>query len=848
MNAIVINHPSATEIQTNPFRAVGRRLMPVTAVVGTGARRALAVLSTLVLGLIAVTGLHIVAGLGGAPFESALRGWLSAIVPGAAAVALTVRAVTITTRRRAWSFVAAGVWSYTAAFVVWGVWLEHMPNPPVPSICDALWLAFYPCCFAASVDFVRDGRDSRPIGVWLDGILAGTGVAAIGAALVLPPVLASARGSAAAVTTDMLYPILDLCLAALLLAVIGMRGWSIDRTWTLLAGAVALLTAADVLWELQIADGHLTGNSTPIFIYMCTFAMVGAAGWQHTRPEHGPRRQHWSTLVLPIGVTLAALAMLFYDHFARIPLAALVLSIVTLLAATMRMAVALRDMLTLSETRRQAMTDDLTSLPNRRMFTARLRDAIARARLIEGELSAMMLDLDNFKELNVTLGHDAGDELLRLIGKRLRASLRSTDIVARLGGDEFAILLDPEPELNAVTRVADNVLRALQAPFEVRGLALRVTASVGIASFPRDADSPEELLKCADVAMYQAKAARSGWELYASERDLNTRERLVLASDLASALERGGIEAHFQPIAETRTGRIISAEALVRWRKPDGSLLAPAEFVDAAEHAGLSRSLTRRMLDLALEQVSGWHRGGDLLCVSVNATASDLLDTAFPAEVAAALEARGVPPSSLILEITESSIMSDPIRIGRVLEGLREIGVGLALDDFGTGYSSLTHLRTLAVGFVKIDRSFVARMCEEPADAAIVYATIELAHKLGLQVVAEGVEDQATWTALKELGCDRIQGYVLGRPVSPAEFQRRLVAVGTDQIGQREREVKLDGVLADAPPQESLGLRNPVADGVLVHSEPRSRAPAAGVLVEVDAEGDGDSPGAVIAR
>jgi diguanylate cyclase (GGDEF)-like protein len=386
----------------------------------------------------------------------------------------------------------------------------------------------------------------------------------------------------------------------------------------------------------------------------------------------------------------------------------------------------------------------------------------------------MGLDLDNFKQLNDTLGHDAGDELLRTIGPRLEGALRPTDTVARLGGDEFAVLLDPDPDQSGLIELADRVLTALAEPFHVQGLALRVTASVGIASFPRDAEAADELMKCADVAMYLAKASRRGWEVYQSERDMNTRERLVLASDLASALERGGIEAYFQPIADTDARRTVGAEALVRWRRADGSLLPPADFVDAAEHAGLSRPLTRRMVDLALEQVHGWRAAGHDVYVSVNATVADLLDTRFPDDVTEALRRRDVPPEALVLEVTERSILSDPERISLVMGRLRELGVELALDDFGTGYSSLTHLRSLAVGQVKIDRSFVKRMCTERADAAIVYATIELAHRLGLKVVAEGVEDEPTWEALRAVGCDRIQGYACGRPVAPADFQRLL--------------------------------------------------------------------------
>jgi EAL domain-containing protein (putative c-di-GMP-specific phosphodiesterase class I) len=256
----------------------------------------------------------------------------------------------------------------------------------------------------------------------------------------------------------------------------------------------------------------------------------------------------------------------------------------------------------------------------------------------------------------------------------------------------------------------------------------------------------------------------------------------MLASDLASALHNGEIQAYYQPIANAGSRRIIAAEALVRWHRPDGTVLPPNEFVPAAERAGLSRALTTRVLGLALDQLQGWRADGHDLQVSVNTTVADLLDVNFPDEVSAALAARGLPPQVLVLEVTETSILSDPVRIAAVLARLTELGIGVALDDFGTGFSSLAHLRKLSVGEVKIDRSFVMGMSAEPADAAIVYATIELAHKLGHGVVAEGVEDDHTWDTLHALGCDRIQGYALGKPTAPAEFQR-LMSDNRDDAG-----------------------------------------------------------------
>jgi EAL domain-containing protein (putative c-di-GMP-specific phosphodiesterase class I) len=289
--------------------------------------------------------------------------------------------------------------------------------------------------------------------------------------------------------------------------------------------------------------------------------------------------------------------------------------------------------------------------------------------------------------------------------------------------------------------------------------------------FPEHGLDGEELLQRADVAMYQAKGARTGSELYARERDTHSRERFALVGDLRAALENGEIGPHFQPIAESGTRRIVGVEALVRWRHPERGMLSPAIFLPLAEQAGLMRTLTRRVLGDALAACRVWRDVGHDLHVSVNVTATDLLDAELPIEIAAALADHDLPAEVLVVEITESSVMSDPVRIGEVLARLADLGVGLSLDDFGTGYSSLTHLRALPVGEIKVDRSFVGRMATDSADAVIVRATIRLAHDLGMRVVAEGVEDEATWAQLAALGAELVQGYALGRPVPAAELE-----------------------------------------------------------------------------
>jgi diguanylate cyclase (GGDEF)-like protein len=727
--------------------------------------------------ILAVTAVHAIFGIGGAAVVKPIRDWLSSAVYILVAAIVGLRAIRVTEGRRAWALFALGLALYALGNVLWSFWIGNLKNAPIPSVCDALWLAFYPLCYAGIVGIARaQGQRRIAADVWLDGIVAGAGLAAIGAALVFQPILASASGSPVAVATELAYPIGDLLLAALVLGVLALRGWRINRIWGLLGGGFLLLALADCLYGMQVAGGSSSPSSLTNLCYVVAVALLGLAAWQPEGDRPRPRLEALPVLLVPAGFTLTALGLLLYDHAHRLGNFAFGLAALTLLAASLRIGLTFRDLQSLAEARHQAATDDLTSLANRRLFMQRVRDAITAGRLSGAELSVLVLDLDNFKELNDTLGHNAGDALLRLIGPRLKQALRTRDTVARLGGDEFAILLDHTDDEAAVVRVAERVLAALRQPFDVQGLALRLTASVGIASFPAHAQDDDALLKRADVAMYQAKVARSGFEFYASERDTHSVEKLSIAADLATAIDQDGLELHYQPKVETHSRRIAGVEALVRLRLPGGRLVPPMDFLAAAEHAGMSRTVTRKVLAIGLGQLARWRRAGHDLHLAVNTTVADLLDADFPREVAAALAARGLPPDVLVLEVTESSVLSDPVRIGNILAQLGELGIRLSLDDFGTGYSSLAHLKTLPVGEVKVDRSFVARMCSDETDAAIVDATIDLAHKLGIRVVAEGVEDEDTWDALDGLGCELIQGYLFSRPVPACELEQLLNA------------------------------------------------------------------------
>jgi diguanylate cyclase (GGDEF)-like protein len=413
----------------------------------------------------------------------------------------------------------------------------------------------------------------------------------------------------------------------------------------------------------------------------------------------------------------------------------------------------------------RALHDDLTGLPNRTLFYRRVRAAIIAAEAARSEAAVLIIDLDHFKEVNDTLGHHSGDLLLQDLAKRLRHVLRTNDIVSRLGGDEFAVLLTDLTTSAAAESVAQQLLVTLQEPLELRGLGINLKASIGLALYPLDGRDVDSLIQRADIAMYRAKAEQRGYSHYVRNEDPYSTDRLAMIEDLRRAIEKDELVLHYQPKVNLGTGRLVGVEALVNWPHPGRGLIPPAEFVSLAEHTGLIRGLTRVVLRRALREI----RDAPLqhVSVAVNISVHDLLDPQFPAEIAEQLLAAGIPEDRLVLEVTEGAIMADPGHARLVLNELQRTGVQVALDDFGTGYSSLAHLRQLPVNEIKIDRSFVGQMLKQESDAIIVEAIIGLGHNLGLRVIAEGVEDEASWERLAAFGCDSAQGFLIspGLPI-----------------------------------------------------------------------------------
>jgi diguanylate cyclase (GGDEF)-like protein len=474
-----------------------------------------------------------------------------------------------------------------------------------------------------------------------------------------------------------------------------------------------------------------------------------------------------------------------------------------------------------AEKEEQALSDGLTGLPNRTMFANLVERTISSNSRRKRMGVVMLMDLDRFKDVNDTLGHHNGDLLLQRIGSRLHSVLRDTETVARLGGDEFAILLPEVADRQSVVPVVRRVLKVLEEPVVVGGLALQCEGSVGIAVFPEHGSTVDSVMRAADVAMYMAKENRSGYEFYDAKRHEHRHDagRLALIGELRRAMDETELVLYYQPKVDMKTGRAEGVEALARWHHPERGLLSPDEFIPLAERSNLLRPMTLYLLDSALRQANAWRTRGLEVSVAVNLSMQNLIDLRLPNDLARLLTSWRLPPGSLELEITESTIMADHRRAMTILTRLSKMGVALSVDDFGTGYSSLAYLQNLPVDSIKIDRSFCMSMGEDPGNATIVQSTIDLGHNLGLKVVAEGVETKEAYTALADLGCDYAQGYYLSRPLAPDKATIWLEAMAEGQPPRARDDEDIDRADLEALNEWALAAPDAIDAEVAAHPE-----------------------------
>jgi diguanylate cyclase (GGDEF)-like protein len=689
---------------------------------------------------------------------------LTYALPG---VLVLARAWSSSRHRLAYALLGSAMLVQTLGNALYVFHVQYLSPVPYPSVADLAYLLVYPLLLGAVASLARIDLGRAQRALWLDGLIAVLGTASGGAVLGLRAILPRLEGDLPALLTNAAYPVLDLVLASMVVGVVTVRGRRPSWLWSWLGAGLLLYGVGDSFYLYRIAQGTFHSGTVLDASWAMALVMMAVAVWRpgptsQLPEESAPQASGSIGIVIPVTFSLVSVGVLVAGTRAYLPAYVVGLSAAALVAGVARTALAFRSLRALAETFRQSRTDDLTGLPNRRRFTEHLQATLED---VDGgrKAAVALLDLDGFKEVNDSLGHQAGDELLRQIGPRLAGSLRPGDELARLGGDEFALVM-PGADVAEAAVQARLMREALSAPFAVDGVTVKVGGSIGIALFPEHSREGLGLLQCADIAMYAAKSAGTGVAVYDPARDVHSRERLETMQQLRLALDRDEFEVHYQPQVAAESGRVPSVEALVRWLHPQRGLLYPGAFIQLAEQAGLMPQLTLAVLDKALRQCAEWRRDGHELAVAVNLSAGNLADVDLPFAVSAMLERHGLPSSALVLEITEDMLMTDPEQARQTLRALRNQGVALSVDDYGTGYGSLEYLRDLPVHELKLDRTFVRRLARGTADAAIVTSTVELAHALGLRMVAEGVEDTAALDLLRELGVDLVQGYHLCRP------------------------------------------------------------------------------------
>jgi len=705
----------------------------------------------------------------GGPTTPWFDNWFAAALELVAGVLCAIRGLRRQGDRALPLVIAAAILCWAAGDLVLAI-ESIVGQPASPSMADIFYLSFYPLLYLALIILVRRGGARALLGSWLDGAVAGTGAAALCAAFLFTALDNALQGSRLGVVVSIAYPVGDLLLVLLVVGGSAVLSRSAGVTWRLLAIGCAINAIGDAFNLVNSADYTALGGVIDGIAWPVSLVLMSASVWVRPRSRSLLPGSIPAGMVLPVFGAASGLAVLLTAAVHQVGRVALALGAAAIFIALLRFLLAVRGLRSLTEERHLAsLTDELTQLGNRRMLREVLdqyfdeqRDRAAPRR----SLSFLFVDLDRFKQVNDSFGHAAGDALLEQLGPRLRDTLRKGDLLVRVGGDEFGIvLIDAAP--SQVDATAQRCLAAIRAPFSVEGVAVRVSASIGVATAPEHARDADSLMRVADAAMYRAKVTDAGLSTYRPDRDAAS-SRLRLAEELRTAIEEGTLSLHFQPQVDDRTGVVVAAEALARWQHPRLGQVPPLHFIPLAEELGLMPAVTSLVLDRALAQCAHWRAEGHDLKVAVNVSASTMLDDDVAARVAEQLQRHALPPSACIIEVTESVIIDDFEACKQAIDRIRAAGMAVSIDDFGAGVTSLAYLGGLIVDEVKLDRSFILGVTGSDRGRDLVRAVIDLGHALRLRVVAEGVEDAATLDLLRDMGCDLVQGYYTGRP-APAE-------------------------------------------------------------------------------
>ena len=732
-------------------------------------------------GFLAVIACYLVTTIPGVRPEQGYSLWLDGIGQnlafGAAAALCLVRIPASSPDQLAWRIVAVGLAAFGLSNVYYVWFLRTLDPLPVLSVAHLLWFTYYVCVVVALLMLMRPRVSQLPMRLAVDGVVVGLGAATVVAAVVLPELVARQTGTSAHTAVLLLYPLLDLFLVALVAGAMSLFRWRPPAGIGWLAAGVVLFGLVEGLFMVQMARGTYDSAGLVNAGWMVAVTVMALAPRRIRAPAIVREPATWLPLAAPLAAAAAAISVLVPQHYIEVAPVARVLAVTTLVAALGWIAVAFFEARHAAEDAHPAQTDDLTTLPNRRAFYDRVTAALKNysGGIEQPTCALLLLDLDHFKNVNDSLGHATGDNLLRQVAERLTLLLPDDDIVARLGGDEFAVLL-PNAGVEEALQTSAALVAALEQPVELDGLHVQTGASIGIAVSPQHGRDVGTLLRHADIAMYRAKRGQSEYVVYTPEAgvQVSSRAGMETLGQLRRAIKQGELVLHYQPKLDLRSGRIVGVEALVRWPHPERGLLYPDQFLPLARQNRLMRPMTELIVDIALGAAAGWRAKGHRVTVAVNLPPPTFADRDLPGRIGRSLQRHGLGPSALTVEITEDFMVGNLDRARTVLAGLRDLGVTIAIDDFGTGYSALSYLRELPIDEVKLDRSFIAPITTDPGAAAIVRAVIDLSHNLGKTTVAEGIENIETASLLMDFDCDLVQGYYYSRPLNITELMSLL--------------------------------------------------------------------------
>jgi len=708
-------------------------------------------------------------------YSSIWDGWVGNIACTMPIFPLLLRGRHSTKLRTAWLALAGGVAFNDIGNFVYLVHDQNMHPVPSPAPSDVAYLLSY-VGFAIGVTLITQRSfGARILSARLDGAIAGLAAGAVAAMLWFDSVL-QVSGNSLQVVVGMSYPLMDLALLMLLVAGLAPMRLRPDVMTLALTLGIVWFLVGDVIDLNQVAGNTYVPDTLLDGTWLLGIWLMAVSAWPSPDRRVAPRTEKavapQGILVIPMVCGLLSLAVLVRSLVHHTSHVSSMLALGALLLVLVRMVLTLRQVRQGALNFRDARTDELTGLGNRRSF---FEDGLAKlASLNEPQkLVVLVIDLDGFKEVNDSLGHTCGDELLDVVGARFQSRLTNRGSIARIGGDEFATSCVVTSIEEGVT-IAGELNATLDKPISLDGVTVRIGASIGVAIAPLHGSSPADLLRSADVAMYNAKVSRTAVRTYLAENDPNSRERLAMIDELRAAIASRELTLHYQPQLDLRTSEVHGVEALVRWRHPTRGLLYPDEIVSLAERVGLILPLTRAVLEQAIGEASRLDRGGHQLHMSVNITRYDLLDDQLPNYVDQLLEENNFPSRRLTLEITESSVGEDPENAKRCIEELRDRGIRISIDDFGVGYSSMSQLLDLPIDELKIDKSFIFALGSDRRARAIVSSAIELARALDLTLVAEGIETSASLKMLEEIGADIGQGYFIAQPLTSLQLDKFL--------------------------------------------------------------------------